>query len=108
MACPVLASPFRVPSRSKPISHSRAFGKVIVRIFSLRAFRAQAVLLKEAGEPGAPQTSASSSVIPSTGHASRLRRCSRVVSISLRKLLARVRVCDVYAHTDGFPFDPKD
>ncbi|MFF2203545.1 hypothetical protein [Streptomyces sp. NPDC058145] len=63
---------------------------------------------KEAGEPGAPQTSTSSSVIPSTGHASRLRRCSRVVSISLRKLLARMPVCDGYAHTDGFPFDPKD
>lgn len=72
------------------------------------------MLLEEAGEPGAPQTSASSSVIPSTGHASRLRRCSRVVSISLRKMLARMPVCDVhahtdvYAHTDGCPFDPKD
>lgn len=66
------------------------------------------MLLKEAGEPGASQTSASSSAIPSTGHASRLRRCSRVVSISLRKLLARVPVCDVNVHTDGFPFDPKD
>jgi hypothetical protein len=33
---------------------------------------------------------------------------SRVVSISLRKLLARVAVCDVNVHTDGFPFDPKD
>ena len=66
------------------------------------------MLLKEAGESGAPQTSASSSVIPSTGHASRLRRCSRVVSISLRKLLARMPVCDGYEHNDGFPFDPKD
>ena len=66
------------------------------------------MLLKDAGAPGAPQTSASSSVIPSTGHASCLRRCSRVVSISLRKLLDRMPVCDVYAHTDGFPFDPKD
>ena len=42
------------------------------------------------------------------GHASRLRRCSRVVSISLRRLLARIPVCDVNVHTDGFPFDPKD
>jgi hypothetical protein len=31
-----------------------------------------------------------------------------VVSISLRKLLARMPVCDGYAHNDGFPFDPKD
>ena len=57
---------------------------------------------------GAPQTSASSSAIPGAGHASRLRRCSRVVAISLLKLLARVPVCDVNVHTDGFPFDPKD
>ena len=48
----------------------------------------------------APQTPASSSLIPSAGHAYRLRRCSRVVSISLRKLLARVPVCDVYAHIE--------
>jgi hypothetical protein len=48
------------------------------------------------------------SAIPSTGRASRLRRCSRVVSISLRKLLARMPVCDVNVLTDGFPFDPKD
>ncbi|GAA2670336.1 hypothetical protein [Nonomuraea recticatena] len=64
----------------------------------------EAVLLKKAGESGAPPTSPSSSAIPTTGHASRLRRCSRVVSISLRKLLARVPVCDVNVHTDGFPF----
>ena len=56
----------------------------------------------------APQTSASSSAIPNAVHAPRLRRCSRVVSISLRKLLARMPVCDVYAHNGGFPFDPKD
>jgi hypothetical protein len=37
----------------------------------------------------------------------RLRRCRRVVSISLRKLLARKPACDVYAHTDGFPFGPE-
>jgi hypothetical protein len=30
------------------------------------------------------------------------------VSISLRKLLARVPVRDVNARTDGHPFDPKD
>lgn len=66
------------------------------------------MLLKEAGEPGAPQTSASRSAIPSTGHASRLRRCSRVVYISLRKLLARVPSVMSTLHTDGYPFDPKD
>jgi hypothetical protein len=59
------------------------------------------VLLKGAGEPGAPQTSPSSSAISSAGRASRLRRCNRVVSISLRKLLARVPACDVNVHTDG-------
>lgn len=30
------------------------------------------------------------------------------MSISLRKLLARMPVGGVYAHTDGIPFDPKD
>ena len=58
--------------------------------------------------PGAPQTSASSCVIASTSHAPRLRRCSRVVSISLRNLLASLPVCDVYAHAAGFLFDPED
>lgn len=33
---------------------------------------------------------------------------SAAVSISLRKLLARVPVRDVNARTDGYPFDPKD
>lgn len=47
-------------------------------------------------------------IFPSTGRASRLRRCSRVVSISLRRLLARMPVCDVCARTDGFPFVPED
>lgn len=66
------------------------------------------MLLKEAGEPGASRTSASSSVIPRTGLTSRLRQCSRVVFSSLRGLLARMPVCDGHAHADGFPFDAKE
>ena len=60
------------------------------------------------GRGGGPAGRAPRSRPASAGRASRLRRCSRVVSISLRKLLARVPGCDVNVHTDGFPFDPKD
>lgn len=65
----------------------------------------RAVFLKEAGEYRCTRTSPSSSAILSAGRACRLRRCSRVVSIWLRKLLAGVPVCDVNVHTDGFPLD---
>lgn len=50
-------------------------------------------------------TSAPSSALLSAGRASGLRRCRRVVFISLRKLLARVPVRDGYVHADGFPLD---
>lgn len=63
------------------------------------------MLLKEAGEPEAPQTSPSSGAIPSTGRTSRLRWCSRVASISLHKLLARVLAVRSTYTRDGFPFD---
>jgi len=61
-------------------------------------------LLKEAGEPGAPPTSPSSSAILS---ADTPPACdgAGAWSPSLRKLLARVPVCGANAHTDGFLLD---
>ena len=50
----------------------------------------------------------SSSTIPSTGQASRPRQRRRLVPFSHGQLLARVPVCDVTVHTDGFPFYLKD
>lgn len=83
--------------------------RVTAKPRSSTAARARDRMRKPKGSAQPPaKTSASSSVIPSTGHASRLRRCSRVVSISLRKPLARMPVCDGCAHPDGFPFAPKD
>ncbi|GAA2348341.1 hypothetical protein GCM10010431_85050 [Streptomyces kunmingensis] len=52
-----------------------------------------------------PQIPSSSSAVPCTGYDFRLRRCSRVVPVSLYGLLARVPVCEGSVQTDGIPFD---
>lgn len=64
-------------------------------------------MVRKNGGPSGPQASASSN-LPRTVHDSHLRRCSRVVDISLRNLSARMPVGEVCAHAGGFPFDAKD